>query len=342
MKNQELIDRYVYAVVKHMPRKQAEDIDKELHGLIEDMLAERCGERPAEQKDVLVILTELGTPQELASQYGQDKDSCLIGQPYYSQYKLVVKWVLFAVVIGLTIAMAVGLILKSLDGSLTGLSAAGQAAQWLGSLFASSLGVIGGLTVVYAFLQKKGIRLEETPGFSTNLLELPPVPEKKEKVSRCDAIVDIVLSILFLCVFLLFPNIIMGVFQRSDGVKGVPFFNEAVIREIWYIIMGIAVCGVAKGVFELMEGRYTMRLAVVKGICGLADIVLCLLFVTREGIINEGFLENTAVTFQGKDAWMGTLFFPRLLMLLFILCVFANILEFGTALYKALRYRRNE
>lgn len=340
MKNQELIDRYVYAVVKHLPRKQAGDIEKELHGLIEDMLAARCLERPAEQKDVLVVLTELGTPQELAAQYTQDKDSCLIGQPYYSQYKLVVKWVLLAVALGLTVAMAVSFILKAVDGSLTGLSAAGLVVQWLGSLFAASLGAIGGLTVTYAFLQKKGIRLEETPGFATSLLELPPVPEKKEKVSRSDAIADIIFSILFLCIFLLFPDIIMGVFRKSGEVQTIPLFNAEVIRGIWYVIVGISVCGVAKGIFELTEGRYTMRLAMVKGICGLADTGLFLLFVTREGIINPDFLEHSAVLFQGKEAWLGTRLFPNLLLILLIVCVFANILDFGVALFRAYRYRQ--
>ena len=37
----DMIDRYVYQVVKHLPQEQRADIEKELRGLIEDMLSAR-------------------------------------------------------------------------------------------------------------------------------------------------------------------------------------------------------------------------------------------------------------------------------------------------------------
>lgn len=344
MKNQELIDRYVYAVTKQLPRKQAEDIDRELHGLIEDMLTERCRERPAEQKDVLVILTELGTPQELAVQYSDDKDSCLIGQPYYNQYKAVLKWVLLAVVFGLTVAMIVGFVIHALEGNLTGLEAAAQIAGWLGSLLASTLGVIGGMTVVYAFLQRKGIRLEENAGLSASLTDLPPVPVKKEKVSRADAIANIILSVLFLCVFLFVPGIIVCIFEVAGEKVVIPYFNLQAVRGIWYPFAGMAVCGIVQGMAELTEGRYTLRLAAVNGICGLVSIILCALFVTTKGIVNPQLWELSSDYFRGDEEWLGTVLLPNLLYLVLAAVVLACVLDFGITLFRALRYggRRKE
>ena len=40
--NEELQERYIYAVVRRLPRKQREDIEQELRGLIADMLEARC------------------------------------------------------------------------------------------------------------------------------------------------------------------------------------------------------------------------------------------------------------------------------------------------------------
>lgn len=40
----DLIERYVYAVTKRLPAKLRADVSRELYGLIDDMLAERCGE----------------------------------------------------------------------------------------------------------------------------------------------------------------------------------------------------------------------------------------------------------------------------------------------------------
>lgn len=64
MKN-DLIERYIYAVTKRLPQKVQKDISDELRTLIDDMLAERCGELVPEEKDIRVVLTELGTPEEL-------------------------------------------------------------------------------------------------------------------------------------------------------------------------------------------------------------------------------------------------------------------------------------
>ena len=110
--NNDLVERYIYAATKQMPRKQREDVSMELRGLVEDMLSERCGSRTPEEKDVRVVLTELGTPQELYSQYSDDADACLIGQPYYSTYVFVLKIVLGAAVVGMTIS---NLILQILE-----------------------------------------------------------------------------------------------------------------------------------------------------------------------------------------------------------------------------------
>ena len=41
--NQDIIERYLYAATKRMPRKQRDDVSQELRGLIDDMLSEHCG-----------------------------------------------------------------------------------------------------------------------------------------------------------------------------------------------------------------------------------------------------------------------------------------------------------
>ena len=100
----DLIERYIYAVTRQLPKKQREDVAQELRGLIDDMLNERCGEITPTEKDIRIVLTELGTPQELSAQYDEDAKKCLIGHPYYSTYKFVLKIVLFAAAVGITIA----------------------------------------------------------------------------------------------------------------------------------------------------------------------------------------------------------------------------------------------
>ena len=77
MKN-DLIERYIYAVTKRLPQKVQKDISDELRTLIDDMLAERCGELVPEEKDIRVVLTELGTPEELYEKYNPDNGETVL------------------------------------------------------------------------------------------------------------------------------------------------------------------------------------------------------------------------------------------------------------------------
>ena len=103
MKN-DLIERYIYAVTKRLPQKVQKDISDELRTLIDDMLVERCGELVPEEKDIRVVLTELGTPEELYEKYNPDNKKCLIGSPYYSTYKYVLKIVMICTIFGIILA----------------------------------------------------------------------------------------------------------------------------------------------------------------------------------------------------------------------------------------------
>lgn len=110
MKN-DLKERYIYAVTKKLPSKIRKDVSIELETLIDDMLMERCGDVTPTEKDLRVVLTELGTPRELYEKYTEEGKDCLIGFPYYSDYKFIMKIVLLSVVIGMSIAAIISTVI---------------------------------------------------------------------------------------------------------------------------------------------------------------------------------------------------------------------------------------
>lgn len=105
--HQDLIERYIYAVIKTLPTRMREDVERELHSLISDMLEERCQDMPSTEHDVLVVLTELGRPAELAAKYRPERASYLIGPGYYAAYKFLLGLVLAAVAFGLAVASVI-------------------------------------------------------------------------------------------------------------------------------------------------------------------------------------------------------------------------------------------
>ena len=194
--NNDLIERYIYAVTKRMDRRQRDDVAQELRTLIEDMLAERCSERRPEEKDIRVVLTELGTPQELYSQYDPDRDKCLIGQPYYSTYKFVMKIVLTAVAVGMTIAH---LLLALVEPQEVVPAVLG----WLNALWNCSFGCFAFVTVLFAFFQRKGVRVTEPFSFE----ELPPVPKRTQEIPKWESIAGIVVCLIFGVVVIFTPEV---------------------------------------------------------------------------------------------------------------------------------------
>ena len=103
MKN-DLIERYIYAVTKRLPKKIQYDVSQELRTLIDDMLSERCGDATPNEYDIKSVLTELGTPTELCEKYSPETEKCPIGSPYYSTYKYVLKIVMLCAGLGLLLS----------------------------------------------------------------------------------------------------------------------------------------------------------------------------------------------------------------------------------------------
>lgn len=335
MKN-DLIERYIYAVTKRLPAKNREDVSKELRSLIDDMLMERCGEETPTDKDTRVVLTELGTPNELSAKYDEDADKSLIAQPYYSTYKFVMKIVLAGVVIGLTIAHLILLILEpqSLGADFASIAAnIGVGIGTLsGELLSSVLQCFAIVTIVFAVLQRKGVNLDA----EFNLNDLPPVPKKSQQISVWEPVGGIVLSIVFVVVMLMVPEVFCAI-TISDGVTTmVPVFDTEVLRGGWLLIIAFAAVGIIREVVILMERQYNRRVMVTTLTADVVSAVLSVIWLTNSSIINPDFKASMHTIFAGASDFIFRIF--ESFNLFFLACIlFALLLEAGTTVYKTLR-----
>lgn len=288
--NNDLVERYIYAVTRRLIRKQREDVAQELRGLVDDMLTERCGNLTPTEKDVRVVLTELGTPQELYAQYDVDADKCLIGQPYYSTYLFVLKIVLLSVAAGLTIS---NLILQIMEpqGFFEGIT------SWFAYLWDGLIGSFAFVTLLFAFFYRKGVRINEPFNFD----DLPPVPKKSELIPKWECIAGIVFMILFVVIFLVAPQILcIGVTDHRGGY--VPVFDVEKLRGTWYIIISFAVCGIIRETVQLTEGRYNNKVMVTALVTNLVSAVLVIWWLVGFSLINIDFLGNIGTVFGEAEA----------------------------------------
>ena len=104
MSEQEMIERYIYEVVRRVPSEAREEIRMEIGALIEDM-------QNGEGLSVQAVLEKLGDPAVFARRYRGDRDY-LIGPEYYDDYV----WILKLVLIGIGISAVVSALINGFMG----------------------------------------------------------------------------------------------------------------------------------------------------------------------------------------------------------------------------------
>lgn len=300
MKNN-LIERYIYAVTKKLPSKLQNDVSQEIEGLIDDMLAERCGDITPSDKDIRVVLTELGSPSELAAKYDTNEKKCLIGAPYYVTYKYVLKIVLICIGIGMIVSSVISAFVdgsENFDSSGIMLQSVNFWIDLFANMFANMFitlpsGLIFGytfVTLLFTFFYHKDIKID-----SEKLDDLPAVP--KNEISKADCIVGIAVSVAFAVVFLVSPQM-LGVI--IDGKKFISILNVQQVRNLWYLVVIFSLLGILREIVKLIERQYNKKVMITTIITNVCSAVVAAFWLINEKIVNNNFVSEVTDAL-GKD-----------------------------------------
>ena len=308
MENNDLVERYIYAVTKNLSKQTREDVSKELNSLISDMLEEYCMGFEPNEKDIKAVLTELGDPSKLAEKYNPDEAKYLIGPSYYSKYKLILRIVLPCIAFGVTIAEIVRLITESNimwyatfpewinRGALA-------FAEWIGMMVSGMLTGFAVITLMFTIFQKYQVNIDTK---HNSLDELPAVPKKNESISRVESLFGIGISIIFMTVFLMSPQIFCAVFTQSG--EWVPIFNLEFIKGTWYIVVSFGCLGILRETFKLIYLRYTPQVMGITVITNILSAILSCFWLFNSKVINPVFVSEMVNLFKGKDEVVAGLF----------------------------------
>ncbi len=334
----DLIDRYVYQVVKHLPPAQRADIEQELRGLIEDMLSAR-GENPT-LADAEAVLKELGMPAELAAKYRGSKRH-LIGPEYYDTYIFILKIVLAAVAFGMGLAQIIGNIVSPPENVWAAIG------LFFASIFNALVQAFAWVTGIFA-LMEHFVREKIWKKDEWKPSDLPPVPVQQAVIKKSEPIVGIIFSILWLILITTAPQLI-GVYIAPAGEvtdiaaafhSAIPVFNLTVLMHLMPLVVVITGLGILKEALRLAEGRYTVRLAIIITLINVTSLILFIWVYGRPDIwnphfmasLNEAWGTNAAVTF-------GWSIIPKILV---GLAIFGNIVDSITAFTRALRNKETK
>lgn len=326
--------RYVYAATRYMPGKQRKDAKLELESLISDMLEERSIGRPLTEKDIDVVLTELGKPSAFFSKESGE-ERYLIGPELYPLFSQILKIVLAAQTGGLAVAALVLTFLGELEGF-------GILWFYLPSLASGVFVSAGAITLFFAIAERFGGKLKANLVHQPwNLSNLPTVPQNKEIISRWESIANIIFIIVAMIIFVFFSRYLGAVVTLSvDGGRTlIPVFNESMLAAALPFILVSMVLGLARECFCLVEGRYTMRLAIVTLSANVLSLVCWGIALAVYPFFNPDFSVQILALMPDLEpvSWVfGS--FPHMF---FAILVFAHLLDCGVSISRAVRYKDN-
>ncbi len=246
----ELIDRYVTEVGRHLPRKNRLDIETELRSTLEDMLEDRSQQagRPADEALAAELLEEYGAPRKVAATY--QTHPYLIGPRMFSMYTFVLKIVLFAVTLGLTIATVVSLV----GANMSPPEVLGALGEFIASLVSALLAAFGNVTLVFAILERvmpEGAQMGEEKWTPAELSKVP----SPNRVKTADMVASILFMAAGLLIFNFYPQIV-GMWTMQDGTwTQAAGLTEAFFRYLpWINLSGILT--IALDLWLLRQGTW--------------------------------------------------------------------------------------
>ena len=324
----DLIDRYVYQVVRRLPQSQRADIEAELRGLIDDMLSARGG---GKREDVIAVLRELGRPAELASRYSGARRS-LIGPEYYDTYLLVLKIVLAATAFGMAIAQTIGIV----AGATVSIPAA------VGGFIAAILGAMvqafAWVTIIFALVERwsKGSLVK---GAEWDPDDLPSVPEKNTDIPRSEPIAGIVFIVLLLVLLNAAPQLFSAYLPEGGSLRMVPVFDlDVFYRQLPLVDVMICV-GLVKEVLRLITGRYTLALSLALTALNIVSAVMfILLFGPASGVWNPHFMTQIGTEWSLSET--AAQLWSVVPIVLTGLVIFGHVVDSVQAILRSARHRK--
>lgn len=332
----ELVDRYIYAVTKQLQPNQKEDIEKELRGLIEDMINERTNGGAAVEADVEAVLLELGDPVKLADKY-RGTPRYLIGPDFYHIYLLVLKIVLIAVGFGITVAFAVDVIVEQQGNAFHVIG------DYIGSFISALFGAFAWVTIIFALNEHYGNNIRKLGKLNKDTWKpssLPKIPARSQLIKPIDPILGIVFGVFFLILFNI-SNQLIGIYSvdSNKAATFIPLFQKDVLNSYLPVINVMFCISILKEFFKLIYGKWTISLAVINGIINAVSLIIALILFTNTGIWNADLASQLVSSGLLKNSVDANLLLSQVSRVFIAVLVFGYSIDTIVTTVKAVKHR---
>jgi|GEM_PF-1038667 hypothetical protein len=326
---EDMINRYIYQVMKHLSSNNKKDIEAELRTLISDMLEDSAHGGQASLENLKAVLKELGSPYDLSEKYSENSHY-LIGPKIYPTYIMVMKIVLYATLVGIVIAAA----LRTITVSDTVLYV--STGYWVTDIFNSLLISFAWVTILFVILERKGVRFKRQSD-EWDPSTLPQTPTREIEIPIYKPIINIAFNVFVAVIFILSPQII-GAYYLYDSTKVIPIFNLEVLPRVIPLFIVIIGLSITKSIWEIIDRKITLRYAVFTAVSDVIQLLLLIIILMRFPIWNPDFIttQNTIFHISSNLSYNEQL--SRMNIIIISLFVLIFLIELSVKFYKAIRY----
>lgn len=328
-----LIERYIYDVTRRLPEKEREDVKRELNSNIYDMLSE-----DASEKEIKDVLYDLGSPALLAEKYRQ-KPRYLISPAIYDDYVHALKWIL-PMVGG--ILLALGMVLGTLDalnadtvnqstvisalfsnGISMGISGAIQALVWVTVAFA----------IADRIKSKDNWKVEDLP---------QTLPNNKNVIPLSDSIAELILTIVFGIISLLFCSKIipMNVIFIMGKVEVNQLFSDSFLLACIPVIIIAVILQVVESIIKIKIRQWTPVSCGAVVINNLIGIGIMFYLINQPNILSSqftNFINNSEFGNFELLRILGNSIENPIIIVFAIIVITASLMECVTSIFRTIK-----
>jgi hypothetical protein len=324
----DLIERYIYAVVRRLPEASQEEIKEELKANIYDMLPGN----PTEEH-ITKVLYDLGSPRDLAVKY-QAKERYLVSPRYYDDYIHALKIVSMIFVL---ISMVSGLI----EGILAPVET--EIFEHIVSIIASTFaeafqGLFGAfaiVTLVFWGIEQAQLKTSRCEWKVSDLPELPK--QNALKISRTETIFEIVFETVFSVIFIMIlSHYHTWIGYYSEANVFTPFFNPDVLGTFVLLFIVSLLSALCLSVLKLIKGRWSSNLAIFSTLYDLFSFGLLIFFLTQSNFVHPDFFQAISLD-SGLSVAEIASGYETAIRVIIIIVTITTILSISTLWYKIIK-----
>lgn len=279
------IGRYIYAVVRHLPEKDRDEVTRELRANIADMLPDG-----ADENEVKRVLNQMGRPSALSAQYRQSP-GYLISPAVYDDYVHILKKVL--PIVG-AVLFAVGAGLGMLDAAK---DPAASLAVMIGRMLSNGIGL--GVSAAFQALvwTTAGFAIAERAGGEArsewSVEKLPEMPPpQKYRISLAESLTGLLLTVVFslAAIVVLRDKVPLWFSLVGNRLEPGQLFSDAFLSACVPAIAITALFSVLEHVARIKDRRWTLLVCVTTVASSVAEMGAALYLLTRQDIFSGAFL----------------------------------------------------